>query len=163
MPNTLDERIAELVILKLEEISVDNGYTTDVENVFRPSEPIAPQEIAPDQCPALQVRKMSIRKRALPLRGAWELVIVFHVACVVAVEEGTPPDEDIESLKADVLKCLTANEAWDDGEEELAERSWALDDIPHEPEVWEKTASGVVGFEVLAYQDVTDPAEVKAI
>lgn len=161
MATALDEQILDRVVTKLADINGAGGYETNVPaaNIHRP--PIAPIPLKATDCPALIVRLFAKTSR-WHLRGAEEFVLRVMVLCVVAAP-AADANEELSDLIGDVKKLVIANEFWNDGSADLAERTWLVEDFRHETEVDEPTMTGGVVFEVLARSDLTNPSVRKAI
>lgn len=159
MANALEEQILAIIAQKLATITTDNGYQTNVVNVYRAStgaDP-APQAIPSEDRPAVQLRCLPIGNR-VHIRGAIEMRIPIEIICVV--------DQDADALSklvADVKKLLLANKRWNNGSADLARRTWLEDSLPHETEVAESDSSAAVLATIIARADQTDPTAVKAI
>ncbi len=154
----LDDRIMDQVQPTLEEITEADGYHQDV-TVYRP--PIGALEFKAEETPALVIRRAgkSIRTH---VRRAEEFVLTVKVICIVP-NEGDDPRGDLADLIADVKRVVYLNRRWNDGTEDLARRTWFVDDADHETEVDEETLTGAVTFQILARADRQDLTQVKEV
>ena len=164
MTAALDGRIGDVVETKLLTITIANGYQTTVVSVDRP--PVAPEDKAPSELPAISVREGAKQSRT-HLRDAEEMRIPFDLILTVEVEDG---DDDgavarhvLKTLFADVKKLIYANLRWNDGAENLAVRTWIESDTIHELEVVRDRMTARVTMIVLARASTSDPTAVKAV
>jgi hypothetical protein len=160
MPSSLDERLLDLVVSKIEGITVGNGYEETVlpANIHR-GQVIAPQEIGAADCPAVCVYVAAIDSR-WHLRGADEMTITVDL---IGITDAAGGDEALADLLTDLKKLVYANKFWNDGSANLARRSWVVEDDRHEVEVAEATLSGRVRFLALVRADRSDPYSLKAV
>jgi hypothetical protein len=160
MASSVEERLLDLVVSKLAGITVGNGYEETVlaANIHR-GQDIAPQEIGASDCPAACVRIASISTR-WHLRGAEEILMELDLIGVVDAAGG---DEALADLMADFRKLVYANKFWNDGSENLARRSWVIEDERYEVEVAEATLSGRVRVGILTRVDRSNPYSLKAV
>lgn len=154
---SVEERILDQIVTRLQAITVGGGYEQTVIRVTRASVAPAPLEVPAAELPALQVRHIATRDRE-HLRDAYEFVM--DVQIVVIVAQG---DERLADLKADVEKVVHANRRWHDGTEYLARRTWINDPISHETEVQEQESTAVIPLSIVARHRSNSPYVVKAV
>ncbi len=153
MAEPLDERIMAVVEDKLETSGPTFSYAEDLE-VHRP--PAADQALGVDECPAISIRRPEKTPRA-HIRDAEEFILTVTLICTAEALE------DLRVLMLYARKVVQANPRWNDGDEDLAQRTWPIDESLHETEVEEGTVSGSITFRILARADLSDLTQVKAI
>lgn len=154
----LDERIMSQIKAVLEGVTIAEGYHQDA-NVTRPPE--SAFTFSAEDGYQYIIRKDAEEGRS-HLRRAYEFTLTVMVICV-SPNTGDTPEEDHANLRADLKHIVYQNRRWNDGSEDLAQRTWFLDSRVHETEVTEETVSSKVVFQVLARADLEDLSEPKVV
>lgn len=159
MTAPLDEQILDLVETKLAGITVVNGYQTAMVagRIHRPAVGELEFESSDaDQVPAITVRRAS-RVSRWHLRGAEEFVLKVAITAIAATREA------VFVLMSDILKLVSANEAWNNGSSNLAVRSWIEENDSPDFDVENDLYYGHLLIAIKGYADLTNPTVVKAI
>jgi hypothetical protein len=156
----LDDQILSLVKPALETITVVNGYHQTVATVYQ-QPTVTPMDVAASACPVLFIRRVTKRIKA-HLRRAEEFVLVVRIIALVD-KSGADPDLALANLLIDVKKVIYANRFWHNGIQNLACRTYFVEDDIHETECPELTLSGACLFEILARADRNDLSQVREV
>jgi hypothetical protein len=159
MTAPLDEQILSLVVSKLAGITVGNGYQTAMVagRIHRPA--VGELEFDADdadQVPALTVRRAA-RVSRWHIRGAEEFTLKVAITAIAATYDAALV------LMSDVLKLVSANEAWNNGSSNLAVRSWIEENDAPDFDVESNLHYGHILVAIKSFADLTNPTVVKAI